>query len=246
MAFGGHLLEKACDGNPKLTLKWSNKLRTTAGITRLTKEMRRPAAPHNHRQPHNDDDDLSRNYDYTAVIELSTKVLDQESRLRETLAHEMCHAAAWIVHGNARPAHGPIFRQWAKTAMQALGVQVTTTHNYAIDFRYQWQCSTPNCPAVFQRHSRSIDVTKQVCGRCRGRLVEVSESRQSQPRPASAYNLFVQAEAQRVRQRLESLRASTATARLESSRAPVTQAQVLKECARLWQSQKELGSEPKE
>jgi predicted SprT family Zn-dependent metalloprotease len=250
IAFGGRLLERACDGNPKLTLKWSNKLRTTAGITRLTKEMRRSmaaTAPQNPPQQ----DDLSRNYDCTAVIELSAKVLDQESRLRETLAHEMCHAAAWIVDRNARPAHGPVFRKWAKTAMRTLNVQVTTTHNYVIDYRYQWQCTTPHCPAVFQRHSRSIDVTKQVCGRCRGRLVEVVEhtKQQKQQRPASAYNLFVQAEAQRVRQRLESLRASagptsTTTARAvpESRRhAPVMQAQVLKECARLWQSQKESG-----
>ena len=30
-------------------------------------------------------------------IELSPKVLDSSDRLRDTLIHEMCHAAAWIV-----------------------------------------------------------------------------------------------------------------------------------------------------
>ena len=30
-------------------------------------------------------------------IELSTKVLDSSDRLRDTLIHEMCHAAAWVV-----------------------------------------------------------------------------------------------------------------------------------------------------
>ena len=30
-------------------------------------------------------------------IELSTKVLDAPDRLRDTLIHEMCHAAAWVV-----------------------------------------------------------------------------------------------------------------------------------------------------
>ena len=30
-------------------------------------------------------------------IELSSKVLDSSDRLRDTLIHEMCHAAAWIV-----------------------------------------------------------------------------------------------------------------------------------------------------
>jgi SprT-like family len=32
-------------------------------------------------------------------IELSTKVLDSADRLRDTLVHEMCHAASWIVSG---------------------------------------------------------------------------------------------------------------------------------------------------
>ena len=30
-------------------------------------------------------------------IDLSTKVLDSSDRLRDTLIHEMCHAAAWVV-----------------------------------------------------------------------------------------------------------------------------------------------------
>ena len=30
-----------------------------------------------------------------ATIELSTKVIDDEERLRSTLLHEMCHAAQW-------------------------------------------------------------------------------------------------------------------------------------------------------
>jgi hypothetical protein len=32
-----------------------------------------------------------------ATIELSTKVIDDEERLRSTLLHEMCHAAQWLV-----------------------------------------------------------------------------------------------------------------------------------------------------
>ena len=34
-----------------------------------------------------------------ATIELSTKVIDDEERLRSTLLHEMCHAAQWLVDG---------------------------------------------------------------------------------------------------------------------------------------------------
>lgn len=45
---------------------------------------------------------------YTARIELSTKVLDNEAKLRRTLVHEMCHAAAWLLDHTAKPPHGPV------------------------------------------------------------------------------------------------------------------------------------------
>ena len=38
-------------------------------------------------------------------IELSTKVIDSVDRLRDTLIHEMCHAASWIISGY-RDGHG--------------------------------------------------------------------------------------------------------------------------------------------
>ena len=34
-----------------------------------------------------------------ARIELATKVLDNEMRLRDTLLHELCHVAAWLLNG---------------------------------------------------------------------------------------------------------------------------------------------------
>jgi hypothetical protein len=50
-------------------------------------------------------------------IELSTKVLDSADRLRDTLVHEMCHAASWIVSGYF------FFFFWFKTRRP--GVNVT-------------------------------------------------------------------------------------------------------------------------
>lgn len=35
----------------------------------------------------------------TCRIELSVKVCDSAERLRDTLIHELCHAAVWIIHG---------------------------------------------------------------------------------------------------------------------------------------------------
>ena len=32
-------------------------------------------------------------------------------RLRDTLIHEMCHAAAWVISG-IKAGHGPIWKSW--------------------------------------------------------------------------------------------------------------------------------------
>ena len=52
-----------------------------------------------------------------ARIELSTKVLTDEDRLASTLAHEMCHAAAWLLDGEMQPPHGRCFKKWADLVM---------------------------------------------------------------------------------------------------------------------------------
>lgn len=49
---------------------------------------------------------------YKAEIELSVKVIDSEEKLRCTLAHELCHVAAWAIDKEMKPAHGPAFKAW--------------------------------------------------------------------------------------------------------------------------------------
>lgn len=44
-------------------------------------------------------------------IALSTKVLDSADRLRDTLIHEMCHAATWMVD-QVSSGHGPHWKAW--------------------------------------------------------------------------------------------------------------------------------------
>lgn len=50
-------------------------------------------------------------WNFQARITLSTKVLDIPCRLRDTLIHEMCHAAAWIVN-QVSDGHGPYWKSW--------------------------------------------------------------------------------------------------------------------------------------
>lgn len=101
---------------------WSKKLNKTAGITRMRGKL-------GDRNSHT----------RVAAIELSTKVIDDEERLRSTLLHEMCHAAQWLVDGVHKPPHGAIFKKWASKSMSKIrDVEVTTTHNYQIAYKFAW------------------------------------------------------------------------------------------------------------
>lgn len=44
-------------------------------------------------------------------IALSTKVVDTADRLRDTLVHELCHAATWLVN-HVIDGHGEHWRAW--------------------------------------------------------------------------------------------------------------------------------------
>ena len=51
-------------------------------------------------------------------------------------------------------------------------ITVSTTHSYAIAYKYSWRCQ--GCGGTIGRHSKSIDVTRQACGGCHGKLELVS------------------------------------------------------------------------
>mmetsp|Transcript_34092 Transcript_34092/g.80342 ORF Transcript_34092/g.80342 Transcript_34092/m.80342 type:complete len:680 (+) Transcript_34092:17-2056(+) len=138
-----------------LTIKWSNTLRRTAGITKFHSERRLVGSVEPARR--------------LVTIELASKVLDTPERLESTLLHELCHAAAWLLDGQSRPPHGPHFWRWANRAMAKLPASsVTTCHAYEIHCRFRFECT--DCSQVYGRHSKSIDLVKQRCGRCRGVL----------------------------------------------------------------------------
>lgn len=57
----------------------------------------------------------------------------------QTLLHEMCHAAAWMVQHNCKPAHGKCFWHWGQRATGLYPeLKVTTTHSYAINYAVRW------------------------------------------------------------------------------------------------------------
>ena len=102
-------------------------------------------------------------------IELSTKVIDRGDRLRDTLIHEMCHAASWIISGY-RDGHGPLWRTWAEKAMRRFPELpvIDRCHSYQIETKFTYTCV--QCGYSIGRHSKSLDTERKVCGHCHGRF----------------------------------------------------------------------------
>eukprot|EP00899_Mesostigma_viride_P023932 jgi/Mesvir1/4723/Mv11591-RA.2 len=99
-----------------LEIGWSPHLTRTAGITNYKQQACKGVPPL-----------------HIASISLSTKVLDDSDKLRQTLCHEMCHVAAWLLDRSAKPPHGKVFKKWASMVQARYpDVQVTTCHSYKV------------------------------------------------------------------------------------------------------------------
>ncbi|XP_056347522.1 germ cell nuclear acidic protein isoform X2 [Oenanthe melanoleuca] len=105
-----------------------------------------------------------------ARIELSEKVCDSADRLRDTLIHEVCHAATWLIIG-VRDGHGRFWRFYAnKSAVIHPELPVVTRcHSYEINYKFTYECV--RCKTTIGRHSRSLDTARFVCAFCGGQLV---------------------------------------------------------------------------
>jgi len=180
---------------------WSKTLNSTAGRATWKREKikPKPRLDPNTSSLDKQQESQATTYIHHATIELATKVITDEQRLYNTLAHEFCHLATYILSGIKTNPHGAEFKSWGgkcTTAFRSKGVNVTTKHDYEIDFRYIWLCTGPlnsvidasstsvspqpaiiegggGCGKTYGRHSKSIDPIKQGCGHCKGRLVQI-------------------------------------------------------------------------
>lgn len=174
----------ASTGGVKLV--WSKTLNTTAGRANWKRETQKV-----------------RNLDGTttvikrqhASIELAEKVIDDEERLLNVVAHEFCHLANFMVSGIKDQPHGHQFKVWGRKCSEVFGhrgVEVTTKHSYTIDYKYIWTCSNELCAHEFKRHSKSIDPARHRCGSCRGQLNQTKPVPRKQT-GATGYAAFVKA-----------------------------------------------------
>ncbi|THU90761.1 hypothetical protein K435DRAFT_759939 [Dendrothele bispora CBS 962.96] len=156
------LNQKIFEGKlPDAPLQWNPRLLTTAGKAQW------------HR---------SREGIETSSIQLATKILVDEDRIRKTLAHEMCHLACWVIDRNPKEAHGSLFKSWARRVeAKRPDITVSVTHDYEITYPYNWKCA--GCGLNYGRFTKSINPDKHGCGTCSSRnLIPQFEVRTRTPK----------------------------------------------------------------
>ncbi|XP_044578682.1 uncharacterized protein LOC123261206 isoform X1 [Cotesia glomerata] len=146
--------EKVFDSQlPKnMSIEWNARMRRTAGF--CYNKMIRSAIGKPER---------------SSRIVLSTKILDEPNRLRDTLIHEMCHAATWLIN-EISDGHGIYWRSWASKALKVFPElpPITRCHDYKITTKYTYRCV--DCGYSIGRHSKSLDISRKRCGHCFGKF----------------------------------------------------------------------------
>jgi predicted SprT family Zn-dependent metalloprotease len=175
---------------------WSKTLKTTAGRanwkreTVISKQTRDIASME------------AKQYRHYSSIELAEKVIDDEQRLLNVIAHEFCHLANFMINGITDSPHGKEFKVWAGKCSKlfgAQGIKVTTKHTYEIDFKYVWACTA--CECEYKRHSKSIDPQRHRCGACKALLEQTKPAPRQAPTAGklSNYQQFVKEQMKIVR-----------------------------------------------
>lgn len=193
---GGKIGELAapCGG---VKILWSKKLNSTAGRANWRRETVRMRG---------EDGKVVTLHRHHASIELAEKVIDDEDRLLNVLAHEYCHLTTFMISNMRTNPHGAEFKSWAtkvSRAFAARGVTVTTKHSYDIAYKYVWECV--GCGHEFKRHSKSVDPTRHTCGKCKGTLVQTQPPLRKGKggEGKGEYQGFVKENFQKVKKRLE-------------------------------------------
>lgn len=198
----GHIT-KLSEATGGIKLTWSNTLKTTAGRANWRREVLRVKVS-------SDPPTYKSEIRHHCSIELASKVIDDSSRLYNVLAHEFCHLLTFMVSEVRNNPHGAEFKSWGRKVSAAFadkGVEVTTKHSYAIEYKFVWECVA--CGYEFKRHSRSVDTTRHSCGKCKGKLVQTKPVPRGAPAgkggegaKRSGYQIFVKENFKRVKEEM--------------------------------------------
>lgn len=167
---------------------WSKTLQTTAG--RATWKRVTPGKQQQQQRESDlsgsDKDTPTKAAKHYVKIELADRIIDSEERIIKTVAHEYCHLANYMISDVHDNPHGESFKAWGRKCIEALQdhpvygggrIEISTKHNYKIDYKYVWSCV--DCGQTYGRHSKSINPVRSRCGRCHGLLQQIK------PKPRS-------------------------------------------------------------
>jgi predicted SprT family Zn-dependent metalloprotease len=166
-AISGGQINELAQSTGGVKIEWSKTLRSTAGRAKWKQERMKQAGG-----------DFT--YIHHASVELAERIIDDENRLLNTLAHEYCHLANYMISKIRDQPHGTSFKEWGRKCVDAVKqhpiykhypIEVTTKHSYEIDYKYVWLCI--DCGHKYGRHSKSIDPAKARCSLCKGGLQQV-------------------------------------------------------------------------
>lgn len=166
-----------------VSLIWSKTLNTTAGRANWKRETIRSKDANG--------EEINVQYKHHASIELAEKVINDEDRLLNVVAHEFCHLANFMISGITNNPHGKEFKAWASKCSRVFGdrgIKVTTKHTYDISYKYVWECVS--CGTEFKRHSKSIDPTRHRCGSCKNQLKQIKPVPRGVAKPSN-YQVFM-------------------------------------------------------
>jgi predicted SprT family Zn-dependent metalloprotease len=159
-----------------IKVQWSSRLRTTAGRAKLVK----------------------------GTIELSEKVITDEHRLYNVVAHEFCHLAVWSISNERHEHHGSEFKRWGAKAMAAFpehDLAVTRCHNYKIEYKFQFDCVTNMCTYTWQQHSKPKDLERKRCPWCKiGILIQTRPTPRGVGKGPTEYQNFTKENMSRIKQ----------------------------------------------
>lgn len=192
-----------------IEIVWSKTLRSTAGQCRASWT------------------DASQTH-AKVLISLADKVITDDHSVRDTVAHEVCHALKKLVSRDKGSAHGSCFHAWmlrAQAEFPEHHISVSRCHSIEIEYSHVWRCET--CGRQYRRHSRSINTETQRCGGgCRGRLAQIKPVPKVATAKGEAYRAFCKRRGAEIR--------AAAKAESGSGKVGLTLGEVQRVCAREW------------
>lgn len=138
-------------------IKWEKRLRTAAGKTKYWQSKGE------------------------CLIELNPALLDTEAKFNNTLVHEMCHVAVFLVDGDPADSHGPKWQHWVQRVQQKdASLDIKVYHHYRNPYHNVYVCSDSylrrNVCCIAYGSAQSITpeaLEKYRCRLCCGPLMQI-------------------------------------------------------------------------